>query len=232
MSLRTMPVTIAARNIARRLGLTVPLAKLILGRSYEEAFDQALLNAIRPGDSVWDVGANVGYYSRKFAEAVGDSGRVYAFEPSPITAQRLRAAIGDDGRVAIIDKALGRTPARLQMVQGEDELGATSRIVADDESAVAMTIEVDSGDRLVEASEVAAPNVVKIDVEGHELDVLEGMRALLRESTLRAVCVEVHFQLLHERGQPGAASEIEKLLKSAGFRLRWTDPSHVVATRR
>ena len=232
MSIRTMPVTIAARNIARRLGLTVPLARLVLGRSYEAAFDRALLAAIRPGDVVWDVGANVGYYSRKFAYAAGAEGRVYAFEPSPITARRLRAAVGENVRIAIVPKAIGRAPARLRMVQGADELGATSRVVGRDSREDALEIEVDSGDRLVDAGEAAAPNVVKIDVEGHELEVLQGMAELLRDTGLRAVCVEVHFQLLNERGHPRAAAEIERLLKKAGFRLRWTDPSHLVALRR
>lgn len=56
-----------------------------------------MFEAIKPGDVIWDVGANVGYYTRKFSDSVGPAGQVFAFEPFPATAARLRADI-DRGR--------------------------------------------------------------------------------------------------------------------------------------
>ena len=53
------------------------------GRGYEESFRAAMFSCIRPGDCVWDVGANVGLYSELFAAAVGSAGKVISFEPSP-----------------------------------------------------------------------------------------------------------------------------------------------------
>ena len=53
------------------------------GRGYEESFRAAMFACIRPGDCVWDVGANIGLYSELFAAAVGPAGKVISFEPSP-----------------------------------------------------------------------------------------------------------------------------------------------------
>ena len=75
------------------------------------------------------------------------------------------------------------------------------------------------------------PNVVKVDVEGHEGDVFDGFGDLLGDKRLRAMGVEVHFGVLHSRGEDKTPARIERLLKNAGFILRWTDPSHFVAVR-
>ena len=53
------------------------------GKGYEESVRTAMFACIRPGDCVWDVGANIGLYSELFAAAVGPAGKVISFEPSP-----------------------------------------------------------------------------------------------------------------------------------------------------
>jgi hypothetical protein len=73
--------------------------------------------------------------------------------------------------------------------------------------------------------------VVKLDVEGFELDVLRGLGALLRSPELRTLGIEVHFGILQERGIGDAPRRLERLLCEAGFRCAWTDPSHVIASR-
>ncbi len=61
------------RNLGRALGLNRLLASLLAGE-YEDRFQTVMLGAIRPGDIVWDVGANVGLYSKKFSNNAGSSG--------------------------------------------------------------------------------------------------------------------------------------------------------------
>jgi hypothetical protein len=70
-----------------------------------------------------------------------------------------------------------------------------------------------------------------LSVDDCELEVLTGMPRLLRASRLRAICVEVHFGLLLERGVPHAPSRIERLLKDAGFHVSWADASHLIGLR-
>ncbi len=75
------------------------------------------------------------------------------------------------------------------------------------------------------------PNVVKIDVEGHEGAVLDGMADLLKDVRLRCIGIEVHFGLLAERGELYRPKEMEATLRRHGYRLRWTDPSPLIALR-
>jgi FkbM family methyltransferase len=229
MSWRTHPIVTQIRTAARKVGLTVFLARILSSHGYETAFEQDLFTEIREGDVIWDVGANVGLYTNKFAHAVGVSGTVFAFEPLPTIAQQLRENVSDIRNVSVNAVALGASCGIMRMQAGVDSLGATSRIV--EGPAAAIQIEMLTGDAAVHEGLAACPNVVKIDTEGFELDVLKGMGELLRNPGLRAIYIEVHFGLLAERGIPNAPAHIEKLLAAQGFRTRWVDPSHLAATR-
>lgn len=78
---------------------------------------------------------------------------------------------------------------------------------------------------------VPIPQIVKIDVEGHELDVLSGMGDMLRQKGRMAVSIEVHFDQLDRRGMPDGARRIEDVAARSGFGLRWINSSHLVMTR-
>lgn len=233
MSWRTSQAVLLLRNLGRTLGLNRLLASLLGGGGYEDRFQVAMLSAIRPGDIVWDVGANVGLYSKKFSNIAGSSGRVFAYEPSLDNLQRLNEAVASLGNVTVMPVALGDREDVVVFEQGTDPLGATSRIVdkAVRESERQVEIMLSSGDHLISSRAVALPNVIKIDTEGFELDVLRGLSQTLQHKSLRTLCVEIHFALLKGRGLPNAPSDIEKLLVSSGFSLVWPDASHIVATR-
>lgn len=239
MSWRTSQTVLVLRNLGRTLGLNRLVASFLGAGGYEDRFQAAMLGAIRPGDVVWDVGANVGLYSRKFSDIAGSTGKVFAYEPSPANLQRLNLAVASLANVTVVPVGLGAREEVVVFEQGKDPLGATSRIVgivgitdkSAKESAGQVDIQLTSGDRLVSSGAVAIPNVIKIDTEGFELDVLLGLRQTLLEKRLRALCIEMHFGLLQERGLSNAPADIEKLLVSSGFSLAWPDASHIVATR-
>lgn len=230
MNFRSSAGAIWLRSLARRLGLTRVVARLISSGRYEAAFDDALFATLRPGDIVWDVGANVGLYTVRFAASVGDAGQVFAFEPVPSTREELRRQTGSLSNVTIVPVALGNRNAVVDMRAGGDEKGATSRIV-ESVGASALTAEMSTADRLFADGGARAPNVVKIDTEGFELEVLEGMTNLLAGPSMRAIFVEVHFGILAERGLANAPATIEALLSSAGFATKWVDMSHIAAVR-
>ena len=119
------------------------------------------------------------------------------------------------------------------LVQGADPFGATSRVIANASEAVGRIhkVELATGDALVVEGRAAPPNVLKIDVEGFELDVLQGMPKQLASPLLKHIFIEVHFTLLEERGLDGVPSQIERLLRAAGFAVEWLDPSHIHARR-
>ncbi len=233
MSWRTIRAVLLFRNLGRATGLNRLMALLLVRENYEERYQAAMLGAIRQGDIGWDVGANVGLYSKKFSDIVGPSGKIFAYEPSPANLQRLNAAVAGRANLTVVPVALGEREDVVAFEQSRDALGAMSRIreKSDTASERQVKVQLSSGDRLISSGVVAMPNVIKIDTEGFELDVLLGLRQTLQEKRLRMLCIEVHFGLLQERGLSNAPSDIEKLLVSSGFTIAWPDASHIVAKR-
>jgi len=93
-----------------------------------------------------------------------------------------------------------------------------------------LSVRVARADTLVAAGE-RAPNVIKIDVEGFEGEVLQGMDELLSRPELRAVFIEVHFAQLAKRGKEMEPVQIVERLRRRGFSISWLDASHLAGHR-
>jgi FkbM family methyltransferase len=226
------PLLIKARSIARKTGVIGILNRLRPAGSYEEHFHEALVQAVKPGDVVWDVGANVGLYTEQFCQWVGKDGFVVAFEPGVEACESIRARIPDCAWLQVENAALGETDTTGRLVIAE---GSVDNHVATDADAAngdvnSIPVAISRGDTVCRRLG-RTPNVVKVDVEGFEEEVLLGMGEVLKSPELRNVLVEVHFLKLEMRGRATAPVRIEKLLKSNGFATKWVDASHLVATR-
>jgi FkbM family methyltransferase len=223
---------IKARSLARRTGLTRLIQRFSAARPYEDRFRDGLERAMRPGDTVWDVGANVGLYTEHFALRVGPEGSVVAFEPMPESAERVRLRIAALPWAHVENLALGaeNTVGNLVLTGESTTHHVASSAEKANAGAECLAIEIARGDTVRDRLG-RTPNVIKIDVEGFELEVLRGLEHTLSLPELRAVLVEVHFRQLEERGQAEAPVEIEKLLKSKKFCITWLDASHLQASR-
>ena len=230
-SLLTSPVGLAARTVARRLGVTSVIVRLLNRGGYEAKFHAAMMAAIRPGMTLWDVGANVGYYTRQFADAVGPNGSVHAFEPGPRNRIALDREVAGIANVRVVPVALGAGNGEVRFEECDpetDRIGSAAHVVASGGIAVSMR----TADAMIADGDVPRPDFVKIDVEGYELDVLRGMSDALADRRLVTLAIEVHFTLLAARGMPSAPKTIETMLESAGFAVAWPDASHILATRK
>jgi FkbM family methyltransferase len=215
--------------LGKKLGLLRPIVRFvrrIRHANYEEQFDFALLKSVSASDTVWDVGANKGYYTEQLARLV-PSGAIVAFEPSPETFNYLNDTFGSMPNVHLENVALS------------DQDGEVSFFISNNSHEDSLFNKAD-GLRpcvLVRAAKADSflhlfpPDVVKIDVEGFELEVMRGMSEVLLSSRLKCIFIEVHFSILADRGQKNAPKEIVALLKDAGMSVKWLDPSHLVATR-
>lgn len=229
-----LKIQIMLRSMLRWTGLNTKLAKFLYPNGYEQRFDKKMFTAIKPGDIIWDVGANVGYYTVKFAAATGDEGFVQGFEPILETFNILKKATSSYTNIGLTRCALGRSDNNLSMLK-ELEVGSPhNKILMSDSQSSGDYIEmikVRSGDSLIGSKELKVPNFIKIDVEGHEIDVIKGIADLLKEPELRTIAIEMHFALLEGRGLPDAPMHIVAELKRNNFTVVWTDPSHIIATR-
>jgi FkbM family methyltransferase len=195
----------------------------------EDKFHDALHGAIRRGDVVWDVGANLGVYTEAFANWVGPSGTVVAFEPMPSCFSEMERRIGGRDNVTMLECGLGDTDGDLPMMVDDYSLAGTHSFAGG--SGTTVQVRVHRGDTVVSVGSAPAPDVVKIDVEGFEQEVLDGLGSILRDASCRAVFCEVHFTVLDQRGRRQAPREIEALLRASGYKTRWVDSSHIAGER-
>lgn len=143
---------------------------------------------LMPGDLFVDVGANAGLYSLWASEVDGVD--VLAFEPSTLASARALANVELNGlsdRIDLRRQAVGATAGHTRLTTG---LAAGNHVVADG-AAAPVGVEVVEQTTLDEALGDRVPALVKIDVEGAELEVLRGARqALLRHRP--ALLIEVN----------------------------------------
>jgi FkbM family methyltransferase len=231
MSWRTSKFVLLLRDVGRSLGLNKFLVLILNGRGYEKFYDTALHTQLKHGDCVWDVGANIGYYTSTFAKQVGPNGKVFSFEPSPVNFHKLKESCKLLSNVKLIPFGLGNYNGEMAFYQGDDDLGATSRFHKYENSR-SIKVPVHSGAYIIENGIALIPNVVKIDVEGYELEVIKGLEQILIDTRIRCIGLEVHFKILNELGFKDAPIILESTLKNFGFSVSWPDMSHLIAVRK
>lgn len=183
---------------------------------YEPETTSVVRQLLRPGDTVLDVGANVGYYTLLAASLVGPAGKVYAFEPAPCTRQRLidNIVLNRLTNVHVKAEAITDQQQTLTLFQGpEDHLGLSSLRPLDATSAT-FEVRADTLDALLPADETV--DFVKIDVEGAEGKVLAGMEPILDRCRPDLV-IEIVDRYL--RAMSSSAESLCSRLCGLGYRM-------------
>lgn len=183
--------------------------------SWNEAEYAAFRAATTPGTVVFDVGANVGAYALLFGQWAGAHGRVFAFEPSPAAFAGLNAHVrlnGLTGVVTSVQAAVGAQPEVRPFVvastAGEGRLATPL-----DDARTTVPVPVTTIDEFCRRENVT-PDLIKIDVEGAELEVLRGARETIARTRGRlALFVELHPAQWAARGvaRGDIEGELERL---------------------
>lgn len=208
------------RDIGRELGIRRVITKsgftmeldlsdwipqdIYLTGEFEEATSSIARALLKSGDTAVDVGANIGYFSLLFAQCVGDTGRVISYEPVPVLAAKLRRnlELNRFDNTAVRDLALSDRSGAARFYVGPRNNTGLSSLRSPRESSDSFEVQLAPFDGLVE--DCAKVTLVKIDVEGAELQVLRGMEGLLR--TMRPnLLVEVTDSFLREMGDSAAS---------------------------
>jgi FkbM family methyltransferase len=159
---------------------------LSIYKVYEETITNFIKENVKEGDVVLDVGAHIGYYTLLMSRLVGPSGKVYSFEPSPRNFAILKRNVKVNGYKNIIleQKAVSNNNGKANLYYKKDRSSgdSISKKVGDAFTEVDM---VYLDDYLKEKK----INFAKIDVEGEELNVLKGMKNILKNSM--AISTEV-----------------------------------------
>ena len=176
---------------------------------YEIGTTRLLQEIIEPGMVVIDAGAHVGYFTLLAARQVGPHGKVYAFEPNPANYRLLRQNIEFNGydNIVATQKAVSKSGGVAQLVLSSRDNGTHSLYSQGLPNAEKISVDMISLDEFLADEGWPKVDLVKMDVEGAELDVLEGMGRLLQMSPDLRLVMEFNPALLHN-----ASVEPSKLL--------------------
>jgi FkbM family methyltransferase len=151
---------------------------------YEVPVQKTVASLLRDGDVFYDIGANVGFFSVLAGRLVGPAGAVYAFEPVPANASTVErnARLNRLGNIEVLRVAVSHQAGRSELFLAHYAGGAALKSAAvPPDLAGSILVDTSPIDDLVKARRIRPPDVVKIDVEGAEKDVLQGMLDVLRE---------------------------------------------------
>lgn len=150
--------------------------EFLLGR-YELETTRFFRREIREGMGVVDIGANIGYFTRIFSRLVGARGVVYAFEPDEENWHYLEANTRGLSNVRLIKKAVSNKTGKIDFYHVTGNIGIHS--ILEVPAAEHRTVDSITLDDFMATEKVSQLHVIKIDVEGAEGLVLEGMKNLL-----------------------------------------------------
>ena len=154
------------------------------GRALEYVYH--LPQLVKAGDTVIDIGANLGYYTCPLADIVGAEGRVYAVEPVPVIFSVLKRNVGKRKNVELLNYALGEEERNIEMandsVAAAGYFGTGRNFVSEGElsqDAVKFTAQMRRGSELFGGLEKL--DFIKCDIEGYERVVLPELKPLIEK---------------------------------------------------
>jgi FkbM family methyltransferase len=183
---------------------------------YEPEVWEALSAQARDADVLWDVGANIGTVSipALLDERIRE---LHAFEPDPTNASVLERNLALNGTGYSLHRlALGDRSEVRQLHLAPTANAGLSSLAAATSTGVSVAVECRTVDQLVFEDGLAAPTLMKVDVEGWELQVFRGARRLLRELPPRAIVFEAESDPRGQMTEDPLLAELEE----AGYRVR------------
>lgn len=209
-------------------------AHLYLFGTYELPTTNFVRRFLKTGDVVLDVGANIGYMSLFFRQCVGTNGKVYAFEPEHQNYQALLANIALNNAQNIIAQRQAATDVEktLKLYLAQDNFGAHSTVF-NDETLTEKYEEIQGTplDTFVQKNQLDKIALVKIDVEGGEYEVLQGMKQILKQQR-PILIIELNDALQRKRGL-SLASISEELTIEYGYQVfSTTESGHLIAPQK
>ncbi|MGN6491231.1 MAG: FkbM family methyltransferase [Agriterribacter sp.] len=159
---------------------------LLLDGFWETWLTQYLASIVKPGDVCIDVGANFGYYSVLLSALAGSTGKVLAIEPNPVMAKLLRLTAGVNSPGFDTEEvALSYKKGRTKLLVPEDSFGDASILHRADrqrQPKAGYKVRTDTLDAVLREKQIEKVDIIKIDAEGAEPWVFEGMQQTIMQN--------------------------------------------------
>lgn len=157
---------------------------------YEMGTLNIIQKCLRPGDTFIDAGASIGLMSFYASKIVGNKGKVLSFEPIKSSFKNLSDSIllNNSTNIHAFNKGLGNTTTQIPIYLNRPCPSMVKEKDSDDDHFEIVTI--DRLDKILEENKINTVRMIKIDVEGFELDVLKGANKLLSTPNAPIICFE------------------------------------------
>lgn len=204
------PINIESHVLFYRREDAKMISRISLG-CYEVEVKEVIINYLRPGMTMIDAGANIGYYTLLAARIVGAHGHVYAFEPVTSTVTLLKKNVEINGyadRIVVVPKALSDRSSRSKIFIDKISSGSASMYARDCKELI--EVETISLDEFFAKNGHVPIHMVKMDIEGAEKLALDGMKELSSRNPGLKLIIEVNLIQYDLK-------ELTKSLLSCGF---------------
>jgi FkbM family methyltransferase len=187
---------------------------------YDLSLTEVIWRLLTHGETALDIGANIGYVTSLMASKVGKSGKVISFEPNPQVYQELCKTIDtwrhDKGwvQIELLQLALSNQPGEGLLAIPHNNSGEAALVSKDGSQKLStqslLQMYSVPKSRLDEAVKVSRIDLLKVDVEGHEFEVLEGAGKWISGKRIRDIVFEEHGQY---------PTKVTEYLESHGYRI-------------
>lgn len=198
--------------------------------TWEPKLMQVVTDIVKQGMTVIDVGAHIGYYSLYFAKCAGPTGRIFSFEPVPENFELLRknVLLNQISWIQAFSNAVYSCTKDISLFVPEESANPGEASVVEDRGTRQILVHAVALDSFCSSGNIR-PDVIKLDVEGAELDVLLGARTTIERYSPKLL-IELHHFDGNVAGHP-----VPGWLTSQGYQVRWIERcqwnSHILATR-
>lgn len=172
---------------------------------------------IKPGDVVLDLGANIGYYALLESAIVGPDGKIFAVEPSPLNYRVLKENINLNGctNIETFSIAMGDYNGKARMfVSNRSNWSRLVEKNLEDQIDETVMVDISTVDEFLKGR--LRPSLIRMDVEGYEINILRGMKQTLKNDRL-SIFVEFHPTLMSEQ----ECTESFDILEENGFEVKY-----------
>ena len=189
----------------------------VLGKTLAEPRERRFFQAqVGPGMVVFDVGANVGFYTLLLAGRAGPEGRVHAFEPDPLSFEILKSRAAGRSNIEINQTAVGDHAGTITLYTNRSNR-ADNRVHPSlgSETAEAVEVPLTTLDAYCAARGIERIDAVKMDIQGAEVSALAGFRKTLARLKPRWMLIE--FSPEHLRGAGSSPEAFWAILAELGY---------------
>ena len=207
---------------------------LLLFGNRELEHREMLFRIVRPGMTIFDVGANIGYYAIMESKLVGDTGRIIAVEPSHTNVELLQRnlSLNSLGNVTVLQGAISDKVGKAKFhLSYQSNLNTFHDVGSGSEHLSGASIDVETQTIENLAKNYGAPDLIRMDVEGHEVAVLNGAMGAIEAGKIQPLVIfETH---LSRYSSTNNMANVLKRMFDLGYGVTmaassWEGGSHIV----